>query len=67
LALLESELGSQLLVRTTRSQLLTATGEQLFGACKPHIEALKSAETSISDFIRLPKGQIKNIAAVRVF
>jgi len=30
LALLESELGSQLLVRTTRSQQLTEAGEQLF-------------------------------------
>jgi len=67
LALLESEIGSQLLVRTTRSQKLTETGEQLFRACKPHVEALKAAEASISDFISLPKGKLKILLPLEFF
>lgn len=67
LALLESEIGSQLLVRTTRSQQLTETGEQLFRACKPHIEALMTAEASISDFISLPKGKLKILLPLEFF
>jgi len=67
LALLESEIGSQLLVRTTRSQKLTETGEQLFRACKPHIEALKNVEASISDFISLPKGKLKILLPLEFF
>ncbi len=67
LALLESEIGSQLLVRTTRSQKLTETGEQLFRACKPHVEALKTAGASISDFISLPKGKLKILLPLEFF
>jgi DNA-binding transcriptional LysR family regulator len=67
LALLESELGSQLLVRTTRSQQLTEAGEQLFIASKPHVEALKSAEASISDFVNLPKGKLKILLPLEFF
>ena len=67
LALLESEIGSQLLVRTTRAQQLTETGEQLFRACKPHIEALRAAEASISDFISLPKGKLKILLPLEFF
>jgi len=67
LALLESEIGSQLIVRTTRSQQLTETGEQLFRACKPHVEALKSIEASISDFISLPKGKLKILLPLEFF
>jgi DNA-binding transcriptional LysR family regulator len=67
LALLESELGSQLLVRTTRSQQLTEIGEQLFRTCKPHVEALKSAEASVSDFISLPKGKLKILLPLEFF
>ena len=67
LALLESELGSQLLVRTTRSQQLTEAGEQLFIACKPHVEALKDAEVSISDFATAPKGKLKILLPLEFF
>jgi len=67
LALLENEIGSQLIVRTTRSQQLTETGEQLFRACKPHVEALKSIEASISDFISLPKGNLKILLPLEFF
>ena len=67
MALLENELGSQLLVRTTRSQQLTEAGEQLFIACKPHLEALKSAEASISDFAILPKGKLKILLPLEFF
>lgn len=67
LALLESEIGSQLLVRTTRSQKLTETGEQLFRACKPHIEALKNVEASIRDFISMPKGKLKILLPLEFF
>lgn len=67
LALLESELGSQLLVRTTRSQQLTEIGEQLFRTCKPHVEALNNAEASISDFISLPKGKLKILLPLEFF
>jgi DNA-binding transcriptional LysR family regulator len=67
LATLENELGSQLLVRTTRSQQLTETGEQLFRTCKPHLEALKNAEASLSDFISLPKGKLKILLPIEFF
>jgi len=67
LALLESEMGSQLLVRTTRSQQLTEIGEQLYRSCKPHVEALKAAETNISDFISLPKGKLKILLPLEFF
>jgi len=67
LAALENELGSQLLVRTTRTQQLTESGEQLFRTCKPHVEALKSAEASVSDFVSLPKGKLKILLPLEFF
>jgi len=67
LAALENELGSQLLVRTTRTQQLTETGEQLFRTCKPHVEALKSAEASVSDFVSQPKGKLKILLPLEFF
>ena len=67
LALLENELGSQLLVRTARTQQLTEAGEQLFIACKPQLEGLKSAEASISDFATLPKGKLKILLPLEFF
>jgi DNA-binding transcriptional LysR family regulator len=67
LAQLEEELGSQLLVRTTRKQQLTESGQLLYQSCKPHIEALKSAEVAISDFIETPKGKLKILLPLEFF
>lgn len=67
LALLEREIGSQLLMRTTRSQHLTETGELLYRTSKPHIEALKNTETTISDLISLPKGKLKILLPLEFF
>ncbi len=67
LAVLESEIGSQLLVRTTRSQQLTEVGEKLFRVCKPHVEALKGAEGKISDLVSIPKGKLKILLPIEFF
>ncbi|MDO6444538.1 LysR family transcriptional regulator [Colwellia sp. 1_MG-2023] len=49
LALLEQQLGSQLLLRTTRKQQLTESGLLLYQACKPHVEALNVMESLVHD------------------
>jgi DNA-binding transcriptional LysR family regulator len=47
--LLEQQLGSQLLIRTTKRQQLTESGLLLYQACKPHVDALNAMEAIIND------------------
>jgi DNA-binding transcriptional LysR family regulator len=58
LANLESELGYQLLIRTTRKQELTASGLLLYRSCKPHLEALNNIENDIHELNTSPKGRL---------
>ncbi|MDO7085479.1 LysR family transcriptional regulator [Pseudocolwellia sp. AS88] len=58
LANLESELGYQLLIRTTRKQELTASGLLLYRSCKPHLEALSGIENDIHELNTSPKGRL---------
>lgn len=59
LAQLEKQLGSQLLVRTTRRQTLTENGLQLYQLCKPHVEALSDIETTIGESAFKVKGTLR--------
>lgn len=59
LALLEHQLGSQLLARTTRRQQLTEQGLLLLQTCKPHIEALYDIDTFIGASASTVKGKLK--------
>ena len=58
LAQLETKLGCDLLLRTTRSQQLTESGRLLFCECKSHIEALAKIEEELSSSINQPQGQL---------
>lgn len=55
---LETELGYQLLIRTTRKQELTESGLLLYRSCKPHLEALSGIESDIHELNTLPKGRL---------
>ncbi|WP_286234741.1 LysR family transcriptional regulator [Thalassotalea sediminis] len=49
LLLLEQQLGSQLLIRTTRKLQLTDAGQLLYKQCQPHIAALEEVDQFIYD------------------
>lgn len=64
---LEKSIGSQLLIRTTRKQQLTESGQLLYQASKAHIDALRSVEEEIGSFINEPKGQLKILLPLEFF
>lgn len=67
LAQLEEKVGSPLLLRTTRSQQLTETGELLYNQCKPHIDGLHKVEDNVSALLNEPKGQLNLLLPIEFF
>lgn len=67
LALLEEQLGSQLLIRTTRKQQLTESGLLLYQACKPHVEALNVIESLVHDTQNKVKGKLSILLPLEFF
>jgi len=64
---LEQSIGSQLLIRTTRKQQLTESGQLLYQASKSHIEALREVEEEIGSFINEPKGGLNILLPLDFF
>jgi DNA-binding transcriptional LysR family regulator len=64
---LEQSIGSQLLIRTTRKQQLTESGQLLYQASKTHVDALRSVEEEIGSFINEPKGQLNILLPLEFF
>ena len=64
---LEKNVGSQLLVRTTRSQTLTEAGQILYRLCKPHIEELTKVEEALGAIINQPKGRLNILLPLEFF
>lgn len=56
---LETETGTKLLVRTTRSQTLTAAGKALYDGCVGPLQAIEDAEKSLSGNDSLLMGVLK--------
>jgi DNA-binding transcriptional LysR family regulator len=67
LALLEQQLGSQLLIRTTRKQELTESGLLLFQSCKPHVDALNVMEHLVYDTQNSIKGKLSILLPLEFF
>jgi DNA-binding transcriptional LysR family regulator len=67
LANLESDLGYQLLVRTTRKQELTESGLLLYRSCKPHLEALNNVENELHELNTAPKGTLNVLLPIEFF
>jgi len=67
LALLEQQLGSELLIRTTRKQQLSESGLLLYQACKPHVEALSAMEALVNDNQIKVKGKLKILLPLEFF
>lgn len=64
LAALESELGVQLMHRTTRQVSLTSAGSSLFERASPQLRALASTVAEISDDEDAPSGMLRVTAPV---
>lgn len=64
---LEKSIGSQLLIRSTRKQQLTESGQLLYQASKTHIEALRGVEEEIGSFINEPKGMLNILLPLDFF
>lgn len=56
---LESETGTKLLMRTTRSQTLTAAGKAFYDSCVGPIQAIEDAQKSLSGNDSLLAGHLK--------
>lgn len=56
LAQLEQQLGSELLIRTTRKLHLTEAGHTLYQSCQPHVDALTNVEQLVHDSQHKVKG-----------
>ncbi|TYK67367.1 LysR family transcriptional regulator [Colwellia echini] len=67
LALLETKLGCDLLLRTTRKQALTDSGRLLFCASKEHIEALAKVEEQLSSSLNQPQGTLNILLPLEFF
>jgi len=67
LAQLEQQLGSQLLIRTTRKQQLTESGLLLYQSCKPHVEALNGMEQLVSDATTKIRGKLSLLLPLEFF
>jgi len=64
---LESKIGSELLIRTTRNQQLTESGRLLYCASKEHIEALSKIEEEVGALIHQPQGQLNILLPLEFF
>ena len=64
---LEKNIGSQLLIRTTRKQHLTESGHLLYRSCKPHIDALTQVEEEIGSMVNEPKGKLNILLPLEFF
>ncbi len=64
---LEQALGNPLLIRTTRKQHLTESGQLLYRAAKPHIDALHKVEEEVGALINEPKGQLNILLPLDFF
>lgn len=64
---LEASVGNTLLLRTTRQQKLTESGELLYRASKPHIDALSQVEEDVSSLVNAPKGQLNILLPLEFF
>lgn len=64
---LESQIGSQLVVRTTRSQELTETGKLLYQRCQPLVESLTKVEQDVGDMLNSPKGKLHVMLPLEFF
>lgn len=67
LVTLESELNSQLLVRTTRKQQLTQSGELLYQSVKEHLNALATAHQTFNDLHNTPQGSLNLLFPIEFF
>lgn len=56
---LEKQTGTKLLIRTTRSQALTAAGKQFYQTCLEPIQILEDAQKSLYGQDRIQSGNIK--------
>lgn len=56
---LESQLGVQLLQRSTRRVALTAAGDALYERCKPMVELAESAQEWASTVTKVPEGDLR--------
>ncbi len=66
LARLESRLGVQLLIRTTRSVTPTDAGRAFYTSCAPLLEGLAEAEARVAEARAAPRGALR-VAAPLVF
>ena len=64
---LEQKIGSDLLIRTTRSQALTESGRLLYCAAKEHVEALSKIEEEVGSLIHQPQGQLNILLPLEFF
>jgi len=64
---LEQQIGSQLLIRTTRQQQLTESGRLLYQSCKPHIDALSQVEETVGSLINEPQGKLNILLPLEFF
>ena len=67
LAALEQQLGSQLLLRTTRRQQLTETGRLLYRRSQPHLEALSQVEEDVGSLVNTPRGKLRLLLPLEFF
>lgn len=59
---LESILGFQLLVRTTRKMSVTDSGRMFYDQCKKILEGVDETQDLLSEMHRAPKGRLKVVA-----
>ncbi|MCP4321672.1 MAG: LysR family transcriptional regulator [Alteromonadales bacterium] len=64
---LEQSIGTQLIIRTTRKQHLTESGQLLYQASRSHIEALRGVEEQIGSLINEPQGQLNILLPLEFF
>ena len=67
LAVLEKQIGSQLLLRTTRRQQLTETGRLLYRRSQPHLEALGQLEEEVGSLVNTPRGKLRLLLPLEFF
>ncbi|MFT5755493.1 MAG: DNA-binding transcriptional LysR family regulator [Alteromonadaceae bacterium] len=67
LAMLEEQMGCQLLVRTTRRQTLTQNGQMLYRSSIGHLEALADLENEITSLNVEPKGVLRILLPIEFF
>jgi DNA-binding transcriptional LysR family regulator len=60
---LENELGAELIKRTTRTLMLTDTGQAVYEQCKRLIKEIYELEALASDIQKEPSGKVKVVSA----